>query len=110
MSVRKLVTVFGATGQQGGSVLRALAGDPGFKVRAVTRNPASARAKALQALGECSTPCAGNRCVYSLCPRSRGGGGGGMCVCVCVCVCVCGIHRSPGMATCMKSTHASDSI
>ncbi|KAL3870486.1 hypothetical protein ACJMK2_038541 [Sinanodonta woodiana] len=33
----KVVTVFGATGHQGGAVARALALDPSFKVRAVTR-------------------------------------------------------------------------
>lgn len=44
-----LVTVFGATGQQGGSVVAALAADSAFKVRAVTRNPDSDKAKALPA-------------------------------------------------------------
>jgi len=43
----KIITVFGATGKQGGSVAAALFKDPKFKVRAVTRNPDSPRAKAL---------------------------------------------------------------
>lgn len=46
----KLITVFGATGNQGGAVARALL-DKGYKVRAVTRNPDNANAKALQGLG-----------------------------------------------------------
>ncbi|XP_078605077.1 nmrA-like family domain-containing protein 1 isoform X1 [Branchiostoma floridae x Branchiostoma japonicum] len=49
----KLITVFGATGRQGGGVAKALlkSGRPGFKVRAVTRNASSDKAKALQAKG-----------------------------------------------------------
>ena len=35
----KVVTVFGATGAQGGSVVEALSHDPSCHVRAVTRNP-----------------------------------------------------------------------
>src|ERR1700704_6054166 len=35
----KLIAVFGATGQQGGGVVRALQADGQFKVRALTRNP-----------------------------------------------------------------------
>ena len=46
----KLITVFGATGQQGGAVARALL-TKGYKVRAVTRNPDSSKAKELQAKG-----------------------------------------------------------
>ncbi|KAL3848411.1 hypothetical protein ACJMK2_019269 [Sinanodonta woodiana] len=38
MASRKLITVFGATGAQGGAVVRALLGNPEFAVRAVTRN------------------------------------------------------------------------
>src|SRR6266481_2633172 len=37
---RKLIAVVGATGQQGGGVVRALQADKQFKVRALTRNPA----------------------------------------------------------------------
>lgn len=46
----KLVTVFGATGSQGNPVARALL-QAGFKVRAVTRNPDSEKARALKAVG-----------------------------------------------------------
>ncbi len=38
-SNKKLVAVIGATGQQGGGVVRALQAREGFKVRALTRNP-----------------------------------------------------------------------
>jgi len=37
---KKLIAVIGATGQQGGAVVRALQADKQFKVRALTRNPA----------------------------------------------------------------------
>src|ERR1700747_1087298 len=37
---KKLITVVGATGQQGGAVIRALQARNRFKVRALTRNPA----------------------------------------------------------------------
>jgi uncharacterized protein YbjT (DUF2867 family) len=40
---KKLVAVIGATGQQGGAVLRALQAGNQFKVRALTRNPAKHR-------------------------------------------------------------------
>jgi len=43
---RKLIAVVGATGQQGGSVLRALQASAQFKVRALTRNPGKHRALA----------------------------------------------------------------
>src|SRR6266481_379325 len=36
---RKLIAVIGATGQQGGGVVRALQASGEFKVRALTRNP-----------------------------------------------------------------------
>jgi len=36
---KKLIAVIGATGQQGGGVVRALQAGEGFKVRALTRNP-----------------------------------------------------------------------
>lgn len=47
---RKVVAVTGATGRQGGAVARSLL-DAGWHVRALTRNPNSARAQALSALG-----------------------------------------------------------
>src|ERR1700745_2762009 len=37
---KKLIAVDGATGQQGGAVVRALQASGQFKVRALTRNPA----------------------------------------------------------------------
>ena len=46
----RLITVFGATGQQGGAVARALL-TSGFAVRAVTRNPDSEKALALEKAG-----------------------------------------------------------
>jgi uncharacterized protein YbjT (DUF2867 family) len=42
MSAKKILTVFGATGTQGGSVVKAILGDPKtaaeFSIRAVTRD------------------------------------------------------------------------
>ena len=46
----RLITVYGATGQQGGPVARALLAS-GFAVRAVTRNPDSEKALALKKAG-----------------------------------------------------------
>ena len=39
-NTRKLIAVVGASGQQGGAVVRALQGNGQFKVRALTRDPA----------------------------------------------------------------------
>ena len=47
----KLITVFGATGQQGGSVVRGLLARGGYKIRGVTRNPDGDKAKALKSQG-----------------------------------------------------------
>lgn len=49
----KLITVYGATGNQGGSVARALLADKtsSFAVRGITRNPDSEPARALAAAG-----------------------------------------------------------
>ena len=47
----RTVLITGATGKQGGATLRHLAGQPGFKIHAMTRKPDSAAAKALAALG-----------------------------------------------------------
>ncbi|KAK5120686.1 hypothetical protein LTR85_006044 [Meristemomyces frigidus] len=47
----KLVTVVGATGVQGGSVVNALIGVEGYRIRAITRNRQSEKAQALQAKG-----------------------------------------------------------
>lgn len=46
-----LITVFGATGNQGSSVCRSLAKNPEFKVRAITRNPQSDASRQLSTLG-----------------------------------------------------------
>lgn len=49
-TMAKLITVFGATGAQGNYIVSALL-QSGFKVRAVTRNPDSEKAKALKNAG-----------------------------------------------------------
>ena len=53
MSQKKIITVFGATGAQGGGLARAILNDKNseFSVRAVTRDPGSDKAKELAALG-----------------------------------------------------------
>jgi uncharacterized protein YbjT (DUF2867 family) len=50
---KKIITVFGATGAQGGGLVRAILSDPQseFSVRAVTRDTTSDKAQALAALG-----------------------------------------------------------
>lgn len=62
MSDQKLVVVLGATGVQGGSVIKSLLGDPKtksqFKLRGITRDPSKPNAKALAEQGvECVTVC-----------------------------------------------------
>lgn len=49
MSETKIIAVTGATGAQGGGLARAILANPnsGFKLRAITRNPDSEKAKAL---------------------------------------------------------------
>src|SRR5438093_8067227 len=47
---KKLIAVFGATGQQGGGVVRALRASGQFKVRALTRNPTKHRELADEAV------------------------------------------------------------
>ncbi|KAM0332204.1 hypothetical protein ACHAQA_002479 [Verticillium albo-atrum] len=51
MSSAKLLVVFGATGNQGGSVASTFIEEPGWQVRALTRNPSSPKAQALAARG-----------------------------------------------------------
>lgn len=52
-TANKIIAVTGATGAQGGGVIRAILAHPdgGFSARAITRNPDSDQAKALAALG-----------------------------------------------------------
>ncbi|MBN3293480.1 NMRL1 protein, partial [Polypterus senegalus] len=49
--MKKLITVFGATGAQGKSVVQALLSDGSFKVRAVTRDPTKAVAQKMVSQG-----------------------------------------------------------
>jgi len=53
MTNKKIIAVVGATGAQGGGLVRAILEDPagGFAVRAITRKPESDKARALAALG-----------------------------------------------------------
>ncbi len=53
MSDKKLIAVLGATGSQGGGLVRAILDDPDqrFRVRALTRNAGSAKARELAAAG-----------------------------------------------------------
>lgn len=53
MSQKKIITIFGATGAQGGGLARAILNDKNseFTVRAVTRDPDSDKAKTLAAMG-----------------------------------------------------------
>ena len=50
---KKIITIFGATGAQGGGLVRSILNDPQseFSVRAVTRDPASDKAQELTKLG-----------------------------------------------------------
>ena len=55
MASKKVLVVFGATGTQGGSVVKAILSDPktrdAFTVRGVTRDVAKPSAKALESQG-----------------------------------------------------------
>ena len=53
MDAKKIIAVVGATGAQGGGLVRAIMADPGgpFTARALTRDVNSAKARALAALG-----------------------------------------------------------
>ena len=53
MAVKKIIAVVGATGAQGGGLVRAIINDPngGFSARAITRNVDSDKAKELAKLG-----------------------------------------------------------
>ena len=55
MATKKVIVVFGATGVQGGSVVKAILGDAKMKeswtVRGVTRDESKPSAKALETMG-----------------------------------------------------------
>lgn len=55
MTQKKVVVVFGATGNQGGSVIKSILGDPKtadeFNIRGITRDTSKPNAKALEAKG-----------------------------------------------------------
>ena len=55
MSSKKLLTIFGATGNQGGSVIDAVLARPElqekYSLRGITRDPASGKSKALSEKG-----------------------------------------------------------
>ncbi|PNP43586.1 hypothetical protein TGAMA5MH_04558 [Trichoderma gamsii] len=51
MADQKLIVVLGATGNQGSSVVNTFLKDARWRVRGLTRNPSSAKAKALSARG-----------------------------------------------------------
>jgi uncharacterized protein YbjT (DUF2867 family) len=54
-TMTKLITVFGSTGNQGGSVVKAILGHPElskqWKIRGITRNPNKPDAQAMVAKG-----------------------------------------------------------
>ncbi|HEX2541831.1 MAG TPA: NmrA/HSCARG family protein [Caldimonas sp.] len=81
MSPRKpLITIFGATGAQGGGLARALLGAPerAFRVRAVTRRPGSPAAQALSELG--AEICAADLGDLASVERAMQGAHGAFCV------------------------------
>jgi uncharacterized protein YbjT (DUF2867 family) len=55
MSDKKVLVVFGATGTQGGSVIKAILADPktaeAYSIRAITRDPSKPAAQKLTAAG-----------------------------------------------------------
>ena len=53
MAQQKIIAVVGATGAQGGGLVRAILADPngGFKIRAITRDVTTDKARELAALG-----------------------------------------------------------
>ena len=66
MASKKILVVFGATGNQGGSVIKSILGDSKiaseFKIRGITRDPSKPNAKALEAQGvECVAADINNR-------------------------------------------------
>ena len=76
MSTKKLLVVFGATGAQGGSVIKAVLKDPKaageFKIRGITRDPTKPNAKALAEKGvETVTVCLTFRISILLIPANN---------------------------------------
>ena len=67
----KLITVFGATGQQGGGLIKALIKQDKYKIRAVTRDSNSDQAQALAAQG-IEVVAADMNNVASLTPAMKG--------------------------------------
>jgi uncharacterized protein YbjT (DUF2867 family) len=53
MTDKKLIAVFGATGNQGGSVLQALSNSGNYKIKAITRNMHSDKSKKLKMKYDC---------------------------------------------------------
>ena len=55
MSTKKVLVIFGATGNQGGSVIKTILGDPKmtdqFELRAITRDPSNPTAISLREKG-----------------------------------------------------------
>ena len=58
MPEKKIIAVVGATGAQGGGLVRAILADKSgaFAARAITRDPVSDKARALRAAGAESSP------------------------------------------------------
>jgi uncharacterized protein YbjT (DUF2867 family) len=80
MAEKKIIAVTGATGAQGGGLVRAILDDSEgeFAVRALTRNPNSAKAKALAALG--AEVVAADLDDYASLLKAFSGAGGAFCV------------------------------
>ena len=74
MSDKKIIAVVGATGAQGGGLVRAIMGDPSgrFIARAITRDVNSEKARALAKLGRTSGIRSGaaTACIDEGSPRS----------------------------------------
>ncbi len=80
MADKKIIAVLGATGAQGGGLVRAIHADPGspFRARAITRNSGSDAARALAALG--AEVVAGDVDDPESLRRAFGGAHGAFCV------------------------------
>jgi len=70
MSAKKILVVFGATGIQGGSVIKSILGDTKasqeFKIRGITRDPSKPNAQALTSKGvECVIVGVNGRIFYA---------------------------------------------